>query len=121
VSGVVGRWSITGRPRRPHEQVTARRAVAGSPLESRTTTPMTGDPRRGRRPARYRDDGPLPCHCLDLATGEWIAAIIDWAPEGEMIRTVGALFRDYREAWEASRGMARARRESEREEGREIP
>jgi hypothetical protein len=48
---------------------------------------MTGDPRRGRRPARYRDDGTLPCHYLDLATGEWIAAILDWTPEGEAFRT----------------------------------
>jgi hypothetical protein len=79
---------------------------------------MTGDPRRGRRPARYRDDAPLPCHYLHLATGEWIAAIIDWTPEGEMIRTEGARFREYGEAWEASREMARARREAQSEEAR---
>jgi hypothetical protein len=54
---------------------------------SGSTAPMTGDPRCGRRPARYRDDGSMPCHYLDLATGEWVAAIVDWAPEGEPIRT----------------------------------
>jgi hypothetical protein len=39
---------------------------------------MTDDPRRARRAAGYREDAPLPQHYLDLATGEWVAAIVDW-------------------------------------------
>jgi hypothetical protein len=72
---------------------------------------MTEDPRRARRPARYREDAPLPQHYLDLATGEWVAAIVDWTPEGEMVRTEGARFRDSLAAWEASRAIAQAHRE----------
>jgi hypothetical protein len=53
-----------------------------------------------------------------LATGEWVAAIVDWTPEGEMFRTEGAQFRDYVAAWEASRAMARAQRETHRDEAR---
>jgi hypothetical protein len=68
---------------------------------------MTDDPRRARRPARYREDAPLPQHFLDLATGEWVAAIVDWTPEGEMLRTEGARFRDALAAWKASRAMPR--------------
>jgi hypothetical protein len=79
---------------------------------------MSEDPRRARRPARYREDAPLPQHFLDLATGEWVAAILDWTPEGEMFRTEGARFRNYLAAWEASREMAQARRAAQREEAR---
>jgi hypothetical protein len=35
-----------------------------------------------------------------------------------MFRTEGARFRDYLAAWEASRAMAQARREAQREEPR---
>ena len=78
---------------------------------------MSEDPRRAHRPARYRDDAPLPQHFLDLATGEWVAAIVDWTPEGEMFRTEGARFRDYLAAG-TSRAMAQARREAQREAAR---
>ena len=52
---------------------------------------MTDDPRPARRPARYRDDAPLPQHFLDLATGKWVAAIVEWTPEGEKLRIDGGL------------------------------
>jgi hypothetical protein len=47
-----------------------------------------------------------------------VAAILDWTPEGEPIRTEGARFRDYLAAWEANRAMAQVRREAQRQEGR---
>jgi hypothetical protein len=47
-----------------------------------------------------------------------VAAILDWTPEGEPIRTEGTRFRDYLAAWEANRAMAQVRREAQRQEGR---
>ena len=75
---------------------------------------MSEDPRRARRPARYRDDALLPQHFLDPATGEWVAAVVDWTPEGEMFRTEGARFRDY----VAPRAMAQTRRAAQSEAAR---
>jgi hypothetical protein len=79
---------------------------------------MTEDSRGACPPARYRDDAPLPQQYFDLATGRVVAAILDWTPEGEPIRTEGARFRDYLAAWEANRAMAQVRREAQRQEGR---
>jgi hypothetical protein len=72
---------------------------------------------RARRPARHRN-ALLSQHFPDLASGEWVAAILDWTPEGEPIRTEGGRYRDYMEAREASRAIERARREAQRKESR---
>lgn len=49
--------------------------MLGVPEKARSMT--TDDPAAPNTPRRFRDDGPLPHHYPDLATGEWIACIIE--------------------------------------------
>jgi hypothetical protein len=77
-----------------YERVTVRRVPGAA--DPGPILAMTEDPRRARRPARYHDDAPLPQNFLDLATGEWVAAILNWTSEGRLIWTEGRRFSDLR-------------------------
>ena len=69
------------------------------------------DPRKTAKPRRYREGAPILGHFpLIDGSGDWMAGILDWTPEGERIHTIGERCPDFAAALAASQRMGEERR-----------